>query len=335
MRTTSPFRLAAMLACLAAVLAAGRYSPIGDYVQAVKNERSASIAFDEFGASDQRQLEEWIRTEASKLREPPVDAVIDRVWKAIPGYNGREVDIGATIAQAKAMGLKPGGNPQDFPWVFREVAPAVQLDELEPAPVYRGNPNKPMVGLMINVAWGDEYLPSILNTLRDEKTKATFFFDGSWLSKHLETAKGIVKEGHEASNHAYTHPKMSALGEARQRSEIARTEALLKDRLGVKNKWFAPPSGDYNGLTVRVASELGLRTVLWTLDTIDWKSPPPDSVVAKVAARAEPGTLILMHPTATTEQALKGIIRAVRAKGLEPGTVLDTLSSARVERRKP
>jgi hypothetical protein len=54
-----------------------------------------------------------------------------------------------------------------------------------------------------------------------------------------------------------------------------------------------------------------------------------------VAARAEPGTLILMHPTATTEQALKGIIRAVRAKGLEPGTVSDTLSSARAERRKP
>ncbi|WP_080839828.1 polysaccharide deacetylase family protein [Cohnella massiliensis] len=335
MRTTSPIRLAALLVCLAALLAAGRYGPIAPYVQAVKSDKTASIAFGGLEKTDAgpADLAEWIKAEAPKLAIPPVDAKIDRVWKAIPGYNGREVDIDATLARAKELGLGPGGEPGRFPWVFRELEPAVQLDQLEPAPVYRGNPNKPMVGLMINVAWGDEYLPSMLKTLADEKAKATFFFDGTWLSKNLDKAREIVKAGHEASNHAYTHPNMSRLGAERQRSEIAKTEALLRDGLGTSNKWFAPPSGDFNELTVRTASGLGLRTVLWTLDTIDWKKPPASGVVAKVSAQAEPGTLILMHPTSTTEQALAGIIRAVREKGLEPGTVTDTLSSARTEDR--
>jgi probable sporulation protein (polysaccharide deacetylase family) len=215
--------------------------------------------------------------------------------------------------------------------VYREVPPAVGLADLEPAPTYRGNPNKPMVGLMINVAWGNEYLPSILETLRKEKVSATFFFDGSWLAKNGELAQEIVREGHEASNHAYTHPAMSSLDAARQRSEIARTEELLKTKLGVRNRWFAPPSGDFNQTTVDVASEAGLKTVLWTLDTVDWKKPPASSVVAKVTARVQAGSLILMHPTQTTQDALPGIIRAIRAKGLIPGTVTETLSEKRID----
>jgi len=331
MRTTSPVRLAAMLLCLAAILAAGKYGPLHTYVQAVKAQARETIGFENRTSPSVAGLLGQIRREAAKRRIPPVDATLDRVWKAIPGYNGREVDIDATYEQARALGLGDGARAEQIPWVYREVPPAVGLADLEPAPTYRGNPNKPMVGLMINVAWGNEYLPSILETLRKEKVSATFFFDGSWLAKNGALAQEIVREGHEASNHAYTHPAMSSLDSARQRSEIVRTEELLKTKLGVRNRWFAPPSGDFNQTTVDVAAQAGLRTVLWTLDTIDWKNPPASSVVAKVSARAQAGTLILMHPTQTTRDALPGIIRTIRAKGLVPGTVSETLSEKRLD----
>lgn len=329
MRTTSPARLAAMLLCVAVLLAAGRYGPLREYVQAVKNREPAAIAF--LADADRPDLKERIRAEASKRRIEPTDAVIDRVWKAIPGYNGREVDVEATYAQARALGLTSSAGTDAIPWVYRELKPKIGLDDLAPSPIYRGNPNKPMVGLMINVAWGNEYLPSILDTLEKEKVRATFFFDGSWLSKYADVAQKILSAGHEASNHAYTHPNMSQLGAARQREEIGRTERLLKTKLGVRNVWFAPPSGDFNQTTVQVASEYGLKTVLWTLDTVDWKNPPAASVVAKVRARVQAGTLILMHPTETTRDSLQGIIRSIRAKGLIPGTVSDTLSEKRLE----
>jgi len=319
----------ALALILAAVLLAGTYGPIKPYVIAVKSQ-AASIAA-QSGEKQEDALMSWIRKEAATRNEKPVDAVIDRVWKAIPGYDGRVVDIQATYLKAKLIGSPPGSSI-GFPWVYRTVKPKVALKDLPVQPIYRGNPAKPAVGLMINVAWGDEFLPKMLDVLKEEDVKATFFFDGTWLSKNMATARTIIAAGHEASNHAYTHPDMSKLGAERQRREIGRTEELLK-QLGVRNVWFAPPSGYFNEATVRVASEYGLRTVLWTLDTIDWMKPSSSSVVDKVARKAEPGTLILMHPTKTSAGALKGMIKAIRSKGLQPGTVSDALSPERIDDR--
>lgn len=109
---------------------------------------------------------------------------------------------------------------------------------------------------MINVAWGNEYLDSILNTLKTEDVKATFFLDGSWLSKNKELALRIQQEGHEISNHAYSHPDMATLSRSEQQRQIVKTEQLLKE-MNVNNQWFAPPSGSFNATTVQVAREQG------------------------------------------------------------------------------
>jgi len=321
--------LAAMAICLAAVLLAGTYGPIRPFVQTVKLQTVSMAAVTDDKRED--KLLSWIESEAPKRSQQPINAVIDRVWKAIPGYDGRIVDVRATYLKAKLIGTAPDYG-DGFPWVYRTVRPKVSLQDLPVHPIYRGNAAKPAVGLMINVAWGDEYLPGILRILKEEGVKATFFFDGTWLSKNADTAKTIIAQGHEASNHAYTHPDMSKLGAERQRQEIGKTEKLLK-QLGVKNVWFAPPSGYYNEQTIRVSAEYGLRTVLWTLDTIDWQKPDPQSVVAKVSRKVGPGSLILMHPTSTTAGALKGMIRSIKAKGYVPGTVSQTLSPERLEDR--
>lgn len=337
---------AVMLALLVLLLGAGRYGPLHAYVESAKSA-SGEATYAETGflgnqdrqaaeeqASGEEPLKAWLKAEAQKRAISPRDAVVDRVWKAIPGYNGRTVDVDATYAKAAAAGWtaeSASAAPDKVPWVFKEIAPKVSLRDLPPSPVYRGNSAKPAVGLMINVAWGNEYLSSILNTLDEEHAKATFFLDGSWLSKNKEAAEEIKRRGHEVSNHAYSHKNMSTITDAKQLEEIAKTQTLLKKTLDIENRLFAPPSGDFDARTVRIAAGLGLTTVLWTLDTVDWKRPPAAGVVAKIAAGVGPGTLILMHPTSTTEQALKGIIRQARAKGLVPGTVSEVLSERRLD----
>ncbi|HZG57329.1 polysaccharide deacetylase family protein [Paenibacillus sp.] len=274
--------------------------------------------------AEERALYDRIVAEAAKLRIDPVDAKADPVWKAIPGLNGREVNVDATYAAAKAQGGK-----ETIPFVFREIPAKVTLDDLGPLPIYKGNPRKPMVSLMINVAWKEENLPAMLQTLKEENVKATFFFLGSWLKSHPEEAKRIAAEGHEVANHAYWHKTpLSQLSDEAAKQEIADTQKLLKETLGVEATLFAPPSGDFDADTVRIASELGLRTILWSLDTIDWKEPPPESIVRKVALRIEPGSLILMHPTASATAALQGIIREAKRKGFALGTVSETISPA-------
>ncbi|MBD2845237.1 polysaccharide deacetylase family protein [Paenibacillus sp. IB182496] len=272
-------------------------------------------------------LYEQIQAEAGKRRVAPIDARVDRVWKAIPGYNGLEVDIERTYRLAAQ---RPPQEP--ITYLYREIPAKITLESLGAYPVYRGNPAKPMVGLMINVAWGNAYVEPMLQVLRDEGVRATFFFDGSWLAKNPELGKRIQAGGHELSNHAYTHPAMSRLDRSSARSQITRTEDVLKQTFGeTNNRWFAPPSGDYNQQTVEVARESGLQTVLWTLDTVDWQNPSAVSVVEKIERRVEAGTLILMHPTKASSGALRGMIAAIREKGLAPGSVGETLSPERID----
>ncbi|GIP36864.1 hypothetical protein J31TS4_01440 [Paenibacillus sp. J31TS4] len=274
---------------------------------------------------DRQQLLATIQEEAKTLYRAPIDAKVDRVWKAIPGYNGREVDVEKTLQLAEQA---PAGQPVRY--LFREIPPKVHLSDLGAHPVYKGNPEKPMAALMINVAWGDEYLPRMLDILKKENVHATFFFDGSWLSKHVETAKEIQAQGHELSNHAYSHKNMSTLSRQQAIEEISKTEKLLTEQLGVSNTLFAPPSGDFDQETVKIARELKLQTVLWTIDTVDWRNPAPEQILAKLSRTMEPGALILMHPTKSSSAALEGIIRIIKQKGLALGTVSELLSPERV-----
>ncbi|WP_309122978.1 polysaccharide deacetylase family protein [Paenibacillus sp.] len=292
---------------------------------AVVGESAGGTTFDVDPAKldpERRALYDRVAAAAEKLRTEPIDAKEDPVWKAIPALNGREVDVDATFEAA----VKNGGK-EPIPFVFREIPAKVTLDDLGPLPIYKGNPRKPMVSLMINVAWKEENLPGMLKTLRDENVKATFFFLGSWLKTHPEEAKRIAAEGHELANHAYWHKTpLSQLSDEAVRKEILDTQKLLKETLGVEGTLFAPPSGDFDANTVKVAHDLGLRTILWSLDTIDWKEPGAETIVRKVAARLEPGSLILMHPTESASGALRGMIQEAKRQGYALGTVSETIS---------
>lgn len=273
-------------------------------------------------------LMDAIRAGAAAYEAAPIDAKLDAGGKsAIPGYNGLTVDI----ERSYELTMQKGGDPAHIAYAFRQVPPKVKLDDLGPLPIYRGNPAKPMAALMINVAWGEQHLPHMLQVLEKEGVRCTFFFDGKWLSKHTEEAKRIGALGHELSNHAYSHRNMSQLGEGQAREEIAKTEKLLTEQLGVRNTLFAPPSGDYSMQTVKLAHAMKLRTILWSVDTIDWKNPPPDAVVAKIARKSGPGTLVLMHPTPTSSAALEGMIRELKRKGLTLATVSEVISETRLE----
>jgi probable sporulation protein (polysaccharide deacetylase family) len=285
---------------------------------------SITIANMKMPPEDQALLSR-IKQEAEKKKVAPIDARVDRIWKAIPGLNGWEVDIDKTFSASKKSGK--------IKWVYRQVPPKVQLDQLGNYPIYRGNEHKKMVALMVNVAWGTEHVPEMLEIFRRENVKATFFLDGSWLKKNPEVARQILQAGHEIGNHAYSHPLMSQVPRERIESEIAKTEKLIQEILGVKSKWFAPPAGDFNQQVIDIASQHRMKTVLWTTDTVDWrKTSTPAIMVQRVEKQVGPGHLILMHPTDRTVEALPQIIALIKKKGLQLGTVEQVLSSERLEK---
>ncbi|TCZ80011.1 hypothetical protein E0485_03880 [Paenibacillus albiflavus] len=307
----------------------GQSKEMDAYIMSLKSEPAQATFSQIVYSPHDEELRKQIHLEAEKRRQAPIDAKSDRVWGLIPGYNGLEIDEEKTYKLA----IKEG-KLDDSTIVSYEVPPAVGLDELKPREIYKGNPNKPMVALMINVAWGDEYLPIMLDVLKREDVRATFFFDGTWLKKHLEIAKQIQAAGHELANHAYTHKDMDKLSRYNAIQEMSKTQELLSTGLGVNNTLFAPPSGAFNQDTVNQAAELGMRTILWTVDTIDWKNPSKEQILNKIRAKVTAGSMILMHPTESSSGSLESMIQIIKGKGLVLDTVSELLSPKRVPEQK-
>lgn len=267
-----------------------------------------------------------IQAYSDQYKIEPIDAKVDRVWRAIPGYNGMRVDIEASYIEMEA-----NGEFDESKIVYKEVPPNVHLEDLGPEPIYRGNPQKNMIALLINVAWGNEYIPKILKVLDNHQTKATFFFDGSWVEKNPSLAKIIKEAGHEIGNHAYSHPdlKQRSIGQATE--ELKKTNKVIWETLGIKPKWFAPPSGSFNKSTLQVADQLDMKTILWTVDTVDWKKPAASEMVRRVVSKVENGSMILMHPTKPTAEGLNAMITNIKEKGYQLGTVSDLMSEKRID----
>ena len=252
-----------------------------------------------------------------------VNARIDPVWRLIPALNG------VRLNQKDSMMGWNNKNPELTPLAFDQVPPSIGTEKFFDYPIYRGNPEKRQIALMINVAWGEEYLNSILATLKKHNVKATFFIDGKWASTHQSLVKTILNSGMELGNHGYQHHLFSGLAKMQMIADISKTNAILHSATGVMPVLFAPPAGDFNLLTVKVAASLGMKTILWTVDTVDWKRPQPEVIAMRVLIKKSPGSLVLMHPTLPTSQALPSIITNLQKEGYQLVTVSDLISPIR------
>ncbi len=256
----------------------------------------------------------------------PVDAKVDSIWKAIPGYNGRTVDITASYKKMKSK-----GKFDEKKIVYKVIPPKFHLDDIENQPIYRGNSQKPMIAFLINVAWGNEYIPGILEALEKHDTKATFFFDGSWVKKNPDVAKQINDAGHEIGNHAYSHPDLQQRSLEETKMELVKTSKVIEETIGIRPKWFAPPSGSFNDTTVKVAEQLEMKTILWTVDTVDWKKPAAAEMVNRVVSKVDNGSMILMHPTQPVAEGMESMIKQIKEKGYKLGTVSELMSEERID----
>lgn len=300
-------------------------APVDHYMQTIKRHQAAKV---DRPLSKEDELRSLIETWRVKHEIKAADAYIDKEWKAaVPGYNGRLIDVEASVQQMKLT-----GKPTVDQLVYREVEPSVTLEQLGAYPIYRGNPQKPAISFMINVAWGNEYLEPILQTLEKENVKTTFFFDGSWTRRYPELAQKIAKAGHEIGNHAYSHPDLQYSSPYQIRQEIGKTQQIIEKTVGIKPTLFAPPSGSFNSQVVSIAhAEFQMKTIMWTADTIDWQNPPVDVLIRRIDRKMGNGVLVLMHPTRATVQGLPALIRMAKQRGFTPTTVSEVISSKRLD----
>ena len=256
--------------------------------------------------------------------EKPQNAYIDPVWKKTPGRNGREIDIEKSYKR-----MKKDGKFNTELLVYNQVKPELALGDLPPAPIYRGHPEKQMTALMINVSWGGEHIPGILEILKKQKVKASFFIEGKWARENAELVKMIAEKGHLIGNHAYNHPDMARMSTDEISKQISQTNEILTAITGENPIYFAPPSGSFNEQVVQEANALGMETILWTTDTIDWKNPSVSVMINRINENIHPGATVLMHPTPVIADGLDELITLIKDKGFRLGRLDSLLSEER------
>lgn len=174
--------------------------------------------------------------------------------------------------------------------------------------IYAGDKNSQNVSLMINVYWGNESLLKMLDTLDKYDVKTTFFIGGTWAKENSELLKKIYSKGHEIASHGFKHKEHGKLDYTSNLTEIQTCHEIVKEILGIDMELFAPPGGSYNSNTVKAASFLNYKTIMWTRDTIDWRDHNTSLIYNRAVTNMCGGDLILMHPTENTADALSNII---------------------------
>lgn len=192
-------------------------------------------------------------------------------------------------------------------------------------PIYKGNENLTQVAFACNVVWGTEYIPSMLNIFREHDIKITFFIGGEWARDNPELLRRIVEEGHELGNHGFSHKHHNDLSFEEDVKEIKDTEDIIRDITGISTCLFAPPYGEFNNTTLRAASSIGYKTIMWSIDTIDWRGDGIDPIINRVLKKPHNGAFILMHPTDHTVAALPVIIKGLKKEGYKIGTISELL----------
>lgn len=243
-------------------------------------------------------------------------------WKngtVTPEVVGQVVDIQGTVS---ALLQAPPRSEVSLVTVL--VLPSITKAHFKP--YYRGPSTEPRVALMFNVDWGDEVIPAMLEVLAQADVTATWFLTGRWAKRTPELAKAISEAGHEIGNHGGWHGLPSEMSRSEVERLIQEGEELILAATGQRPQVFAPPAGDFTQETVAVAAELGYKTVLWTVDTVDWQRPAPTKIIDRVLSGLVNGALILMHPTQPTLEALPVILDHLEARGFQCVTVGELLA---------
>ncbi|GAW90976.1 polysaccharide deacetylase family sporulation protein PdaB [Calderihabitans maritimus] len=224
--------------------------------------------------------------------------------------------------------------------LFRETEIPVSIKVVSQTspPIFYVKTNEKKVAFTFDISWGHKMAPKVLEVLREYDVRGTFFISGPWTKRHSDLARRIAEEGHEIGNHGHRHDNMSSYNREQIVENIQEAHAIIKEITGQTPKYLRPPNGDYDDLVVETAREYGYETVIWAVDSLDWKNPGVDYMIRRVKKRVFPGAIILFHASDSckqTDQALPAIIQELRKEGYEILTLSELLSLGEAGRDDP
>ena len=227
---------------------------------------------------------------------------------AVTVFRGSALPTGSWGLSFRQEGTAPIGN-----------AGVDQLKQYDAA--YIGDTGKKVLYLTFDAGYENGCTAKILDTLKKHDIKAAFFLVGNYIERNADLVRRMVEEGHTVGNHTMHHYDMSKISDkAAFSKELQDLEALYKETTGQElPRYYRPPQGIYSEENLKMAQELGYKTVFWSLAYVDWNNdsqPTKEQAFAKLLPRTHDGAVVLLHSTSQTNA---GILDELLTKWKEMG----------------
>ena len=205
------------------------------------------------------------------------------------------------------------------------TAGADQLGRYDAA--YLGDTSEKVLYLTFDAGYENGCTEQILDTLKKHNVKAAFFLVGNYIQRNADLVRRMVQEGHTVGNHTMHHPDMSKLSDfnafSRELSDLA--ELYEQTVVQPMPRYYRPPQGIYSEENLKMAQQLGYRTVFWSLAYVDWNNdaqPSREQALSKLLPRTHPGAVVLLHSTSKTNaEILDELLTKWEEAGYRFGTV--------------
>lgn len=208
---------------------------------------------------------------------------------------------------------------------------------LRPGLLYwHGDRAQPKIALTFDDGPNEPYTSQVLEVLRANDIRATFFLVGKRVEQSPDSARAIVGAGHAIGNHSYGHPDMAWQSTAAVEREVEYGEAAIAAATGKRPRIFRPPFGSIYPVMLREIEHLGYTVIQWSLAARDWRRPGAKRIAHRILSRAHNGAIILLHDgngtrggdRSQTVEAIKVIIPELKRRGFQFVTVPELLEIA-------
>jgi peptidoglycan/xylan/chitin deacetylase (PgdA/CDA1 family) len=215
-------------------------------------------------------------------------------------------------------------DPTPTPVVKPPDLPVGQPSQL----VVNGDRSCPQIALTYDAGSAADGAEAILDMLKRQGVKSTFFLTGKWVEKYPDLAKRIAAEGHEIANHTYSHADLTKATDAEVLAEIKAGEEAIRKITGKETRpLFREPYGAFNDHERRLVRQAGFSySIYWDVDTLDWQFPGVDAEFKKLTERTRNGSIVLMHLNVPDSAiASERAIPVLKAKGFKLVTISSLL----------
>ena len=192
----------------------------------------------------------------------------------------------------------------------------------------RVDPEKKLIAFSFDDGPSRKNTEKILKALDKNNARATFFMLGQNAKYYPDLVKKVEESGNEIAGHSWNHPLLTKLGKKGVKKQMSQMNEAIASVTGSDVGLLRPPYGSINRTVINTVKD---PLILWSIDTLDWKTLNADKTAAAILKQAKDGDIILMHDIhAPTAEAVKKVLPKLEKKGFQVCTVSELLEARNI-----